>query len=96
MGVAIRDVLDATAHQALDRSDDVRRVERARGQRIEADLPALLVQVAHGGRQQHAAFAIGQAFGHATAHGGHERMGGAKVDTDRKAALVRIGRVAGF
>jgi hypothetical protein len=39
---------------------------------------------------------IGQAFGHAAAHRGHQRVGGAQVNADRDAALVRIGRLAGF
>ena len=68
----------------------------ARGQRVEADLAALLVEIAHGRGQQHAALVVGQAFGHAAAHGRDERMRGAEVDADRKAALVRIGRLARF
>jgi hypothetical protein len=46
--------------------------------------------------QDHAAGVVGQAFGHAVAHGRHERMRGAEVDADRDAALVRVGRAAGF
>jgi hypothetical protein len=39
---------------------------------------------------------VGQAFGHAIAHRGHQRMGGAQVDAHRDAPLVRVGRLAGF
>ena len=54
------------------------------------------LEVAHDRRQDHAALRVGQAFGHAVAHRGHQRMRGAQVDADRDAALVRIGRLAGF
>ncbi len=69
---------------------------RARRQRIEADLAAVVVEVAHGRRQQHAALVVGQAFGHAVAHRRHQRMGGAEVDAHGNATLMRIGRLAGF
>ena len=39
---------------------------------------------------------VGQAFWHAVAHRGDQRMGGAEVDADSHAPLVRIGRLAGF
>ena len=95
-GVAVRDVVQAATHQPLDRGDGVGGVLRARGERLETDLPTLQVEVADGRRQEHTARVIGQAFGHAVAHGSHQRMRGAKVDAHGNATLVRVRRLAGF
>ena len=65
-------------------------------ERVVADLAAAAFQVAHGRRQDHAALVVGQALGHAVAHRGHQRVRGAEVDAHGDAALVRIGRLAGF
>jgi hypothetical protein len=46
--------------------------------------------------RMHPALLVGQAFGHAMAHGGHQRVGGAQVNAHGHAPLVRIGRLAGF
>jgi hypothetical protein len=39
---------------------------------------------------------VGQAFGHAMAHGCHQGVRGAQVDAHGNTALVRVGRVAGL
>ncbi|MCY1519437.1 NAD-specific glutamate dehydrogenase [compost metagenome] len=95
-GVAVRDVGQAAAHEPLDRGDGVGGVLCACSHGLEADLAAIAVEVAHGRGQQHAALVVGQAFGHAVAHRGHQRMRGAQVDAHGDAALVRVGRLAGF
>jgi NAD-specific glutamate dehydrogenase len=74
----------------------VGRVFGLEGAGIEADQTALAFHVTHHRRQQHPPLGVGQAFGHAMAHRGHQRMGGAQVDAHRDAALVRVGRLAGF
>jgi NAD-specific glutamate dehydrogenase len=93
---AVGHVGQPAAHEPLDRGDGVRGILRACGDRVETDLAALLVEVAHHRGQQHAALVVGQAFGHAVAHRGHQRMRGAEVDAHGDAALMRIGRLAGF
>ena len=93
---ATRDVGQAPAHEALDRDDGVLGVLGLRSQRVGPDLAAAFGQIAHGGRQDDAALLVGQAFGHAVAHGGNERVRRAEVDADGDAALVRVGRGAGF
>ena len=67
-----------------------------RRQRVEADLAPILVEIAHGRRHHHTAFRIGKALGDTAAHGSDQRVGRAEVDADGDAALVRIGRLAGF
>ena len=91
-----RDVGQRAAHEALGRDDGVLGVVALRGERVVADLAAAAFQVAHGRRQDHAALVVGQALGHAVAHRGDQRVRGAEVDAHRDAALVRIGRLAGF
>ena len=55
-----------------------------------------LAQVAHRRGQDHAPCRVRQALGHAVAHRRDQRMGRAEVDADGDAALMRIGRAAGF
>jgi hypothetical protein len=93
---AVGDVGQPPAHETLDRGDGVGGVLPACRHGIEANLPAVAVQVAHHRRQQHAALVVGQAFGHAVAHRGHQRMRGAQVDAYGNTALMRIWRLAGF
>ena len=68
-------------------------------QRLGADLPrrAASPQVAHRRRQDARGRASsGRHSAHAVAHRGDQRMGGAEVDADGDAPLVRVGRLAGF
>ena len=53
-------------------------------------------QVAHHRWQQHAPLVVGQAFGHAVSHGGHQRVCGAQVDADGDAPLVGVRGLPGF
>jgi hypothetical protein len=94
--LAVRNVRESAPHEALDRRDGVLRILRLSGLGIETDLPAALSQVAHDGGQDHPAFRIRQALGHAVAHGCDQRVRGAEVDADGDAALVGIGRSARF
>ena len=93
---AVRNVVQAPAHQALDRSDGVDRIGGRRLHRIKTDLAALARHETHDGGQDHPAMVIGQALGHPVAHRGHQRMCGAQVDAYGNAALVGIGRLARF
>jgi hypothetical protein len=83
-------------HQALDGDDGVQRVVGLRGERIVADAASAAVEVLHGRRQQRAALRVGQALGHAVAHGGDERVRRAEVDAHCDAPRVRIGRLTGL
>jgi len=77
----------------------VARVIDLSGQGVEADLaPTALAggQIAHHAGQDDAALVIGQALGHAVAHGSHQGVGGAQVNAHGDAPLVRVGRLAGF
>ena len=67
-----------------------------RGTGFKTNLPAATGEVTHRRRQQHAPLAVGQAFGHAAAHSGHQRVRGSEVYAHGNAALVRVGRLAGF
>ncbi len=69
---------------------------RLLGHRVVADLAAALAEVAHHRGKEHPALRVGQAFGHAVAHRGDQRMRGAQVDADGGAAFVGIRRGAGF
>ena len=93
---AVGDVVQATAHETLDRGDGVDRVGSRRLHRVKADLAALARHEAHDRRQDHAAIVVGQTLGHAVAHRSHQRMGGAQVNAHRDATLVRVGRLARF
>ena len=72
------------------------RVVQLGGQCVKADLPLVGAEVAHHAGQNHAALRIRQAFGHAVAHAGHQRMGGSQINADGDAPLVRIGCLSGF
>ena len=71
-----------------------------RGQRIKSDLTgystASIQTVTHNTGQKHVTLRIGQAFRNAVAHTGYQRVGGAKVNADGDAPLMRIGRLAGL
>ena len=79
---------EAKGGKAVRKECDAAKLVRAIGilrgvrQRVMAALAATARQVAHHRRQQHPALLVRQAFGHAVAHGGHQRMGGAQVDAD--------------
>ena len=92
----VDDVVKAAPHQPLDRGNGVARVVDLGGQGFKADLAALRVEVTHHAGQNHAAFAVGQAFSHAAAHAGNQRVGGSQVNADGDAPLVRVWRLAGF
>ena len=96
IAIAGTDIVEAAAHEALDRHQGVVRVIRQVLQRLVADLATTILQVAHGRRQQQLAIGIRQALGVAMAQRGHQRMRGAQVNAHRDAALVRIRRLAGF
>ncbi len=102
VGKAVRQFLrpdhigQAAAHEALDRGNRVLRIGGDGVLRRIANLATAAFQVAHHGRQDDTPFAVGQAFGHAMAHGGHQGVRGAQVNAHGNAALVRIGRLAGF
>ncbi|CFE01321.1 NAD-specific glutamate dehydrogenase [Bordetella pertussis] len=89
-----RGVGRAAAHEALDRDDGVQRIARLLQQGLAADSHRAAVQVAHGRRQQDLPLRVGQHFGHAAAHRGHQRIGRAQVYTHGQLALVRGGRIA--
>ena len=46
--------------------------------------------------QQHAAFAVGQAFSHAVANGCHQGVRGSQINTHRNAALMGVGGLSGL
>jgi hypothetical protein len=92
----MRDVFEATAHEALDRDDRVLRVGRLVRARLVADVGVAIIQVVHDRRQQRAALLVAEHFRAAAANGGDERIGGAQVDAYGQAVLVRGGGHAGF
>ena len=69
---------------------------RLRSLRFVADLACVVFEVAHDGWKDRASLRVGQAFGHAVANRGHQRVGGAEVDAHRDPPLVRVGRIAGL
>ena len=69
---AIGDVIYATPHETLGRCDGIARIFDLGGQRCEADLAALGIQIAHHARQQHTPLGVWQAFGNPAAHAGHQ------------------------
>ncbi|EKZ97163.1 NAD-specific glutamate dehydrogenase [Cupriavidus sp. HMR-1] len=89
-------VAHATAHEALDRNDRVLGIAHGLVLGLVADMRIAVRQITHHGRQQRAAVLVGQDFGNAVAHGGHQRVGGAKVDTHGQSALMGRRRHAGF
>ena len=92
----VGDVGQAAAHEALDGNDGVLRVGRLRGQGLVADVGMAVRQVAHDGRQQGAPVFVVEHFGNAVADGRDQGIGGAKIDADGQAVLVRRGRHAWF
>ena len=90
------DIGQAAPHKALGRTDGVGGILRLSGLGIEADLAAAHFHVAHHRRQQHTPLIVRQAFSHAIAHGGDQRVRGAQVDTHGNASLMGIGGLAGL
>ncbi|MCY1449339.1 NAD-specific glutamate dehydrogenase [compost metagenome] len=88
-------ILQAAPHQALDRDDGVQRVFGCVLLHRVANLH-MIGEVAHRGRQDHAALFVGQGFGDAAAHGSDQRIGGAQVDPHGQTTLVRLGALSGF
>ena len=89
------DVGQPTTHQALDRQHRVQGV-CGRGQLGRfAHFDAVGV-ITHGGRQDHLTIGIGQWLGQAAAQGSNQGIGGAQVNPDRQATLVRLRALAGF
>ena len=88
--VAGLDICQRAAHHALYGADGVGRIARGVGAGVIANRVTLLLVVDHG-RQQMAALLVGQRFRLAAAHGRHEGIGGAQVNTDRQTTLVRCG-----
>ena len=90
----VGDVGQAAAHQALDRCDGVTGVAGLLRQRVIANLAALGVEVTHDAGQNHPTLGVGQAFGYAVAHRGHQRMRGAQVNANGQTPRVGVGRLA--
>ena len=89
------DVGQTTTHQALDRQHGIQRIGRRRQLGRLTDFSAISV-VAHGRRQDHLAVSVGQRLGQAAAQGSNQGIGGAQVNPDRQATLVRLRALAGF
>lgn len=92
----VGDVGQAAAHEAFHGHDGVLRVGGLCGQGLVADVRMAVRQVAHDGRQQGVPFLVVEHLGNAVAHGRDQGIGGAKVDADGQAVLVRRGRHAWF
>ena len=90
MRVAGLNIGQRAAHHALYGADGVGRIARRVGASVIADRVTLLLVVDYG-RQQMAALLVGQRFRLAAAHGRHEGIGGAQIDTHRQTTLVRCG-----
>ena len=87
---ALRDVLQAPAHQPFGGADGVFGVERDGRQCIKTDLAPVVFHVTHNGWQNHPALCVGQALGYAIAYSRDQGMGRAQVDTHGNAPLVRV------
>ena len=90
MRIAGLDIGQRAAHHALYRADGVGRIARGVGAGVIANRVTLLLVVDHG-RQQMAALLVSQRFRLAAAHGRHEGIGGAQINTRRQTTLVRCG-----
>ena len=90
MRIAGLNIGQRAAHHALYGADGVGRIARGVGAGVIADRVTLLLVVDHG-RQQMAALLVSQRFRLAAAHGRHEGIGGAQIDTNRQTTLVRCG-----
>ena len=89
-------ILKASAHQAFDRKYGVEGVGVGTGQGIFAHVLHARFTIAHHAGQNNATRRIGQTFGTAASHAGHQRMRGAQVDAHSKPVFVRRSRHAGF
>ena len=87
---ALRDVLQAPAHQPFGGANGVFGVERDGRQCIKTDLAPVVFHVTHNGWQNHPALCVGQALGYAIAYSRDQGMGRAQVDTHGNAPLVRV------
>ena len=90
------DVASPPPHQAFGRCNGVGCVLLLQLHSTVSDLPPASGKVPHHRGQQHPALFVGQAFGHAMAHGSDQRVRGAQVYAHGNAPLVGIGRLAGF
>ncbi|ENO91170.1 NAD-specific glutamate dehydrogenase [Thauera sp. 28] len=95
-GFDVRNILEPTTHEALDRDDRVTRIDRLGFERSPADLKAAVAAVTDRRRQHRPPTLIGQAHGNPVTDGRNERIGGTEVDAYREPVLVRLGRHAGF
>ncbi len=66
------------------------------GSGLVANLAPAVLQITHDRGQQHPALGVGQAFGHAVAHGSHQGVRGAQVNTHGNAPLVGVGGSSGL
>ena len=92
----VADIFQPAPHEAFDRHDGVLRVGILCGLRRQANLHCPTHRVVHHRRQQGCAVIIVQHHTDAVAHRRHQRIGGAEINTDGKAVLVRRSRKAGF
>ena len=89
-------VVNASPHQPLDRRNGVSRVIHLGRQGGIANLALVAWKVTHHARQNHPSLVVWQAFRHAIANTGHQRMGCAQVNADGDAPFVRVRRLARF
>ena len=89
------DVGQPTTHQALDRQHRVQGV-CGRGELGRFAHFSAVGVITHGRRQDHLPIGVGQRFGQAAAQGSNQGIGGAQVNPDRQATLVRLRALAGF
>ncbi len=82
-------VIDAAAHQALDRGNGIEGIADRSKLCGFAHLRRTRGMVAHHGRQQVPAAGIRQGVGHTAAHAGDQRVGRPQVDARREPVLVR-------
>jgi len=89
-------ILESPPHKAFDRHQGIGRIAALAGLRLMANRHHAIGGVMHHGRQEAAAFMIGQHHGRAAFDGGDQRIGRAQINADRQPVLVRFGKHAGF
>ena len=89
------DVSQRLAHHPLGGDDGVVGIEGGLALGIEAD-PDGIGLVMHDGGQQITPLLVAEGVGLTAAHGGDQRVGGAKVDADGTLVLMRCGALAGL